>query len=106
MRHSLPAVVAALASLAALSAQAAELKPAAEEGFGNAPIVSDQALSTARARGDDGGALKCVFCTANGVSSISDNAFQNAVGVFTVVQNTGNQVFMDTVTIVNVTISK
>jgi hypothetical protein len=106
MKHSFLAAVAALASLAALSAQAAELKPVADEGFGNAPAVSDEALSTERARGEDGAALKCVFCTANGVSSISDNAFQNAVGVFSIVQNTGNQVFINTVTVVNVSISK
>lgn len=106
MRHSLPAAVAALASLAALSAEAAELKPADDAGFGNAPTVSDQALSAERAKGEDGAALKCVFCTANGVSSISDNAFQNAVGVFSVIQNTGNQVFIDNVMVVNVSIGK
>jgi hypothetical protein len=106
MRHLILAAVAALASLAAVSAQAAELKPAADQTFASAAVVSDEALATARAKGEDGTALKCIFCTANGVSTISGGAFQNASGVFSVIQNTGNQVFIDSTMVVNVSIGK
>jgi hypothetical protein len=106
MRHPILAAVAAFAPLAAVSAQAAELKPAADQAFGNAAVVSDEALSTARAKGEDGAALQCIFCTANGVSTISGGAFQNASGVFSVIQNTGNQVFIDSTMVVTVSISR
>jgi hypothetical protein len=102
MKYPIPAAVA-LASLAAFSAQAAERT--GEEGFAGAAIVSEEALSAERAKGDDN-SINCVICTANGTSNIAGNAFQNAVGVFTIIQNTGNQVFLDTVTVVNVSISK
>src|SRR5690348_3822518 len=107
MKHAMLATVAAMASLAAVSVKAAELPGPGEEAFGAAATVSDQELSTKRAKGDDGSpAISCVECTTNGTSNITGNAFQNAVGVFTVVQNSGNQVFLNTVTVVNVSISK
>ena len=104
MRYAL-AASAAFAALWAVSAGAAEPLAPGEAGFGAAPVVADGELATQRAKGADGRIL-CSLCTADGTSTISGNAFQNAVGVFTVVQNTGNQVFLNTVTIVNVSISK
>ena len=107
MNYAMLATLAAVASLASVSVQSAELPGIGEEAFGAAAIVSDQELSTKRAKGDDGSpAISCVECTTNGTSNITGNAFQNAVGVFTVVQNSGNQVFLNTVTVVNVSISK
>lgn len=106
MKYAMLATLAAVASLTAVSVRAAELPGTGEEAFG-AATVSDQELSTKRARGDDGNAaISCIQCTADGTSNIAGHAFQNAVGVFTVVQNTGNQVFLNTVTVVNVSISK
>ena len=106
MKYAMLAILAA-ASLTAGSARAADLQRGGDEAFGAAAAISDQELSTKRARGDDGSpAISCIECTANGTSNITGNAFQNAVGVFTVVQNSGNQVFLNTVTVVNVSISK
>ena len=101
MKYPMLAALAAVVSLAAASAQAAE---PADEPFAAATMVADAALATERGGTDPG--IACINCIANGVSAISDNAFQNAVGVFTIVQNTGNQVFLDTVTVVTVSISK
>ena len=107
MKYAMLTTLAAAASLAAVSVKAAELPGPGEEAFGAAATVSDEELSTKRARGDDGSpAISCVECTTNGTSNITGSAFQNAVGVFTVVQNSGNQVFLNTVTVVNVSISK
>jgi hypothetical protein len=104
MRYAL-AASAAVAALWAAAAGAAEPLAPGEAAIGAAPVVADRELAAQRAKGADGSIL-CSLCTADGTSTISGNAFQNAVGVFTVVQNTGNQVFMNTVTVVNVTISK
>src|SRR5258708_35527377 len=105
MKYATLALLAAVASLTAVSVRAAELPGTGEDSFG-ATAVSDQELATKRAKGDDGAAISCLQCTADGTSNIAGHAFQNAVGVFTVVQNTGNQVFLNTVTVVNVSISK
>ena len=106
MKYPMLATLAAVASLTAVSVRAAELPAPGEGGFAAAATVSDQELSTKRAKGDNGAAIACLQCTADGTSNIAGHAFQNAVGVFTVVQNTGNQVFLNTVTVVNVSISK
>src|SRR5690348_1347161 len=109
MKYAVLAIIAAAASLTAASARAGDLQRGGGEVFDAAAAVSDQELSTKRARGDDGdgtAAISCVQCTTNGTASIAGTAFQNAVGVFTVVQNSGNQVFLNTVTVVNVSISK
>jgi len=105
MRHAVLAIAIACASLAIAPARAADAKIKSDGTFGAAPVVADGELAAQRAKGEDGSIL-CSLCTADGTSTISGNAFQNAVGVFTVVQNTGNQVFMNTVTVVNVSISK
>ena len=94
-----------VAWLAIVPALAADPQAKSDEVFNAAPVVSDNELAGLRAKGVDGG-IVCLLCTADGTSTISGNAFQNAVGVFTVVQNTGNQVFLNTVTVVNVSISK
>lgn len=104
MKRAFLTATAAGIALAVFSAQAADLGTT-EEGFGAAAMVPDQALAMARAKGEDG-SIGCWSCTADGTSNISGRAFQNAVGVFTVVQNTGNQVFLNTITVVNVSISK
>jgi hypothetical protein len=124
MKYATLAMLTAVASLTAVSLRAAELPGAGEDSFAAAAVVSDQELATKRARGDDGdgkggdggngnggtggngAAMSCVQCSADGTSNIAGRAFQNAVGVFTVVQNTGNQVFLNTVTVVNVSIGR
>lgn len=107
MKYAVLAILAAAVSLTAASARAADLQRGGDEAFGAAAVVSDQELSTKRARGEDGSAaISCIECTTNGTANIAGTAFQNAVGVFTVVQNSGNQVFLNTVTVVNVSISK
>jgi hypothetical protein len=104
MKHPMRAMLAAALSLAAVSAQAAQPQGAGEEdGFAAAAIVPDATLASQRGGTDPG--IACTNCIANGVSTISDNAFQNAIGVFTIIQNTGNQVFLNTVTVVNVSIT-
>ena len=119
-------LAAAAMTLTAFSALAAEQRGTADDAFGGAAaMVSDQTLSTQRAKGEDdnsgkggnggsggsGGSganagLSCMVCTANGMSTISGNAFQGASGVITVVQNTGNQVTLQTTTVVNVSIGR
>ena len=113
-------VAAAAMTLAAFSSVAAERKNAADDAFGGpAAMVSDETLSVQRAKGEDGGSKgvdggsqgagggpSCSLCTANGTSTISGTAFQGASGVITVVQNTGNQVFLQTTTVVNVSIGR
>jgi hypothetical protein len=102
MKYRMFAAVAAVASLAAVSAGAVEAQ--SDTAFAGAPTVSDAALATARGGTDAG--IACSDCVANGVSVIRDNAFQNAAGVFSIIQNTGNQVFIDSVTVVTVSIAK
>ena len=104
MRYAIPPMVAGALSLAALSAQASELPGTnGDDAFAVAAIVPDATLAAQRGGTDPG--VACTNCIANGVSTISDNAFQNAIGVFTIIQNTGNQVFLNTVTVVNVSIT-
>jgi len=105
MNYPVLATVVAALSLAAAPVQAGEPQRAkGDDVFAAAALVPDAEL--AAARGGAKAAITCTNCIANGVSTISDNAFQNAVGVFTIVQNTGNQVFLNTVTVVNVSIAK
>jgi hypothetical protein len=118
MKHVM--LAAAAMTLTAFSALAAEQRGTADDAFGGAAaMMSDQTLATQRARGEDdnsgkggsGGSgenagLSCMVCTANGMSTISGNAFQGASGVITVVQNTGNQVTLQTTTVVNVSIGR
>jgi len=115
MKHVM--LAAAAMALSAFSAFAAEQKATADDAFGGAAaLMSDETLSTQRAKGegdkgDNGangasGGLSCMLCTANGTSTISGNAFQGASGVITVVQNTGNQVTLQTTTVVNVSIGR
>jgi len=113
MKYAVLTILAAAASLTAVSVRAAELQRSGDEAFEAAATISDQELSTKRARGGDdndgnngNAAVSCLQCTADGTSNISGRAFQNAVGVFTVVQNTGNQVFLNTVTVVNVSMGR
>jgi hypothetical protein len=103
MKHLLLATGMALAAFPAL---AAGQKNAVEDAFGGpTAVISDETLAVQRAKGEDAG-ISCVLCTANGTSTISGNAFQGASGVITVVQNTGNQVFLQTTTVVNVSIGR
>jgi hypothetical protein len=118
MKHVM--LAAAAMTLVAFSALAAEQKSAADDAFGGtAAMVSDETLSAQRAKGDDGGSKgedggskggnggpSCSLCTANGTSTLSGTAFQGASGVITVVQNTGNQVFLQTTTVVNVSVGR
>ena len=109
MKHVM--LAAAAMTLTAFSALAAEQKVTADDAFGGAAaMMSDQTLSTQRAKGEgekgDNGGISCMLCTANGTSTISGNAFQGASGVITVVQNTGNQVTLQTTTVVNVSIGR
>ena len=118
MKHVM--LAAAAMALTALSALAAEQKGGADEAFGGAAaLMSDEKISTQRAKGEgdkggnggdggngENGGLSCMVCTANGMSTISGNAFQGASGVITVVQNTGNQVTLQTTTVVNVSIGR
>lgn len=105
MRYAI--VAAAAVTLTAFAAVAAEKKSAADDAFGGpAAMMTDETLSAQRAKGEDGGGPSCFLCTANGTSTISGNAFQGASGVVTVVQNTGNQVVLQTTTVVNVSIGR
>ena len=104
MRYAI--IAAAAMTLAAFSAVAAETKSAADAFGGPAAMMTDETLSTQRAKGEDGSGPSCFLCTANGTSTISGNAFQGASGVVTVVQNTGNQVTLQTTTVVNVSIGR
>ena len=108
MRYAIVAIVAAAAmTLTAVSALAAEKKSATDDAFGGpAAMMTDETLSSQRAMGEDGGGPSCFLCTANGTSTISGNAFQGASGVVTIVQNTGNQVTLQTTTVVNVSIGR
>jgi hypothetical protein len=93
MKHVM--LAAAAMTLTAFSALAAEQRGTADDAFGGAAaMMSDQTLATQRARGEDdnsgkggsGGSsgsgenagLSCMVCTANGMSTISGNAFQGA----------------------------
>jgi hypothetical protein len=87
------AVVAGLHSGSALAGVAQD---AAMPGLA---AMQDGGLEDVRAKGADD---QIVFNTK---LTVSDSAFANASGIFTVIQNTGNQVVLQNATVVNITIN-
>jgi hypothetical protein len=107
VKHSIGVTAAAMLCLVAASSQAADTKTA-DSLFGKV-AVSEQKMSEMR-----GGAAisenainagnSCDYCTINGTASVSGNAFGQAAGLITVIQNTGANMILQNSTVVNVSI--
>jgi len=107
VKHSIGVTVAAMLCLIAVSTQAAEAG-GADPLFGKVAL-SEQKMSEMRG----GSAISesavntgnsCDYCIINGTASITGNAFQNAAGIITVIQNTGANMILQNSTVVNVSI--
>jgi len=90
----------------ATAAQAAE-SSAPDTPFGT-PAISENQMSQLRGgteviqQGSQGG--DCNSCNINATSTVSGNAFQNAAGIITVIQNTGINAVLQNSTVVNINI--
>lgn len=105
MTHWKWAVAAAMLCIAS-AAQAAE-HTAQDAPFGTTAISENQ-MSQLRGgtevtqRASQGG--DCNSCSINATSTVSGNAFQNAAGIITVIQNTGINAVLQNSTVVNINI--
>lgn len=92
----------------ATAAQAAE-RTAQDNPFGK-PAISEEQMSQLRGGAESvqvaaqSGNCGDNSCNVTAVSSVSGNAFQNAAGLITVIQNTGANVVLQSSTVVNVNI--
>jgi hypothetical protein len=98
--------IAASFGLGIASANAAD-KDAADAPFGK-PAVSDQAMAQLRGGAEASQSAinsgVCVNCSVDGTAIINGNAFGNAAGLITVIQNTGVNAVLQNATVVNVNI--
>ncbi|HEV2549897.1 MAG TPA: hypothetical protein VGU20_21480 [Stellaceae bacterium] len=105
MTHFKLAFAAAMLCVAT-AAQAAE--GTAQDALFGSPAISENQMSQLR-----GGAeviqnasqgADCNSCSISAASSVSGNAFQNASGIITVIQNTGINAVLQNSTVVNINI--
>ena len=98
--------VAAAMLCVATAAQAAE-RTTQDAPFGT-PAISENQMSQLRGgtevtqRASQSG--DCNSCNVNGTSTVNGNAFQNAAGIITVIQNTGINAVLQNSTVVNINI--
>jgi len=98
--------MAAIFGLAIVSAEAAD-KGAGDAPFGTAAI-SNEAMAQLRGGAEASQSAinsgLCVLCSVDGTATINGNAFGNASGLITVIQNTGINSVLQNATVVNVNI--
>lgn len=106
MKHSIGVTAAAMLCLFAVSSQAADTGTV-DPLFGKV-AVSEQKMSEMRGGTavdqnavDTGNSCNC---TINATTSVSGNAFGQAAGIITVIQNTGANMVLQNSTVVNVSI--